>query len=94
MHFTIRILDACPELGLQAGDLVTFEPELRSPENPLFVHRPWPANLGRLVLLLESGGAQLLTSYCHVDRSTLCGNAWSYRSRSGGATTKMLSALL
>jgi hypothetical protein len=61
MHFTIRVMEACPELGLQAGDLVTFEPELRSPEYPLFIHRPLPAStLGSLVLLLESGGAEPL----------------------------------
>ena len=67
MHFTIRVMEACPELGLHPGDLVTFEPELRSPECPVFIHRPLPASiLGSLVLLLESGGAKPLTPHWTV----------------------------
>jgi hypothetical protein len=60
MHFTIRILDACPELDLRRGDVVTFEPELTSSEQ-LVVHRPLPANLGALLRLVQSGRADLVT---------------------------------
>jgi hypothetical protein len=66
VHYTIRILQACPELGLQSGNLVTFEPDVAAPDYPLFVHRPFPANLGSLLLLLESGGAELLTPHSTV----------------------------
>jgi hypothetical protein len=72
MHFTIRIMKACPEMCLQAGDLVTFEPEPGSPECPVFLHRPLPASsLDSLVLLLESGGAKPLTPHWTVADSFL-----------------------
>jgi hypothetical protein len=66
MHFTIRVMETCPELGLHPGDFVTFVPEIASPDYPLYVHRPLPANLGSLLLLLESGGAELLTPHSTV----------------------------
>lgn len=61
MHYTIRIFEPCPELGLHPGDLVTFEPEIGSPEYPLYFHRPLPANAETLLPMLESGAAELLT---------------------------------
>lgn len=61
-NYTIRILEACPELGLHPGDLVTFEPELRGTDfTRLFVHRPLPDNVGAVLAVLESGGAELIT---------------------------------
>ena len=62
MHFTIRITKAHLKMGLEAGDLVTFEPEVGSPECPVFIHRRAGENiLEELVLLLGNGGAKPLT---------------------------------
>ena len=61
MHFTIRVMEACPDLGLHPGDLVTFEPEL--PDCALYVHRPLRANAATILPMLESGAAELVTPH-------------------------------
>lgn len=66
MHYTLRILQSCSELGLHAGNLVTYEPEMGTPDCPLFLHRPLPVNVASLLLLLETGRAELVTPHSTV----------------------------
>jgi hypothetical protein len=66
MHYTIRVLQSCPELGLQPGNLITYEPGLPPPDYRVYVHRPLPANLTALFVLLENGGAEILTPHSTV----------------------------
>lgn len=53
--FTMKAVAAVPELGIEAGDVLTLEPE---GDEPLLIHRAIPATNAVFAMLFDSIGSR------------------------------------